>query len=1103
MTVDTACSSSLVAMHLASQALRSGECTLALAGGVTVLSTPGIFTEFSRQRGLAPDGRCKSFAEGADGTGFSEGVGLLVLERLSEAKRNGHPVLATIRGSAVNQDGASNGLTAPNGPSQERVIRQALANARLSPKDVDAVEAHGTGTTLGDPIEAGALLATYGQEREAPLKLGSIKSNIGHTQAAAGVAGVIKTVMAMREGLLPKTLHVDQPSSQIDWGAGEIELLREACPWPANGKPRRAAVSSFGISGTNAHLILEQAPVPSQGAQAGPDGKEAEAESPLPGPVPFLLSAKSKPALAAQAKRLGAHLQANPELDPTDVAFSLATTRSAFGQRAALIGSEREALLGGLGALAAGAQAPGLTRAEAASGPDPVFLFGGQGSQHPGMAVALAERSPAFARYLAECEQALDPHVDWSLAEVLREEQGKWLDRLDIVQPALFAVMVSLARLWQQMGVAPSVVVGHSQGEIAAAHIAGGLSLDDAALVIARRAQAMTKLAGKGAMLSVSLSAEQIAARLDRFGERLSLAAINGPASLVISGEPGALAELQGACEQDGVQTKAIAVDYAAHSAQIEQLEDELLEAFAPISPQSGQIAFHSTVSGEPLDTAGLDAAYWYRNLRQSVLMEPVLRSLLEQGQRAFIEVSPHPVLGFGLQEAVDAHGAEGVASLGTLRRDQGAPEDFALSLAAAHCAGIALDWEAFFAGAGAKAVELPTYAFQRQRYWIESAAHSGDPAGSGQAAAAHPLLGAEVQLAAGSERLFTGRLSLATHPWLAEHAVNETVLLPGAAFVDLALASGAELGAETLEELIQEAPLILPQSGAVQIQLSVGEADEDERRSLQIHSRPEGEAEAQWTRNASATLAPYAPPAAEELGAWPPAGGEPVDVDSLYGDLAEAGFEYGPAFQGLRAAWRRGEDLRRDRGGPRTARRGLRDPPRPAGRRPSARCLLARRDRGPSLPFRLGRRFPEKHGRLVAGPPHPTAKSGFALLRRRHRRRPRSRFKTCGAPSLSAAARRGARVWPRWGEVPLPRGRRAARCGLALRARARAPGCRRATAEARCSAASAPKSGEERLALITEMAVAATEGESPDLAMAPSGACCAPPRPSTRAASS
>ena len=589
MTVDTACSSSLVALHLASQALRGGECCFAIGRRRDGAGDPDLFTEFARQRGLSPDGRCRSFSDSADGTGFSEGVGVLVLSRLSDAEREGHPILGLIRGSAVNQDGASNGLTAPNGPSQERVIRQALANARLTPTDIDLVEAHGTGTTLGDPIEAGALLATYGQEREEPLYLGSVKSNIGHTQAAAGVAGVIKALMAMREGVLPKTLHVDQPSSKVDWEAGKIELLTEEKPWGEGDRPRRAAISSFGISGTNAHLILEGAPEPVGEGASGASGEGAPSEAaPLP-QIPLALSAKGAEALAAQAERLLAHIHSNPELSLTDLAYSLATTRSAFEHRAVVMGGEREQLLESLGAFAQGKEAPGLLKGIVSTEGAAVFLFAGQGAQHAQMALGLLDRSPAFATHIEECEQALSPFVDWSLAEVLRDPKGKWLDRLDVVQPALFAVMVSLARLWQESGVSPAAVIGHSQGEIAAAHIAGALSLTDAARVVSLRARAMTKIAGRGAMLSLSLTPEQLGERIEPYADRLSLAAINGPASLVISGEPEALAELRASCEKDGIRAQPIAVDYAAHSAQIEALRARALGGLLVRSPPKAQ----------------------------------------------------------------------------------------------------------------------------------------------------------------------------------------------------------------------------------------------------------------------------------------------------------------------------------------------------------------------------------------------------------------------------------------------------------------------------------------------------------------------------------
>jgi acyl transferase domain-containing protein len=761
ISVDTACSSSLVAIHLAATALRGGECELALAGGATVLSTPDPLAFVSRQGTLAPDGRSKSFAEAADGVGWGEGVGVLALERLSDAERNGHPVLATIRGSAVNQDGASNGLTAPNGPSQERVIREALAAARLSPGDIDAVEAHGTGTALGDPIEAGALLATYGQGREQPLRLGSIKSNIGHAQAAAGVAGVIKTVMAMREGLLPPTLNVDRPSSKIDWGAGSIELLTESRPWPAGERTRRAAVSSFGLTGTNAHLILEEAPLSEAHADAGDPraGTDPVTEQILPGPVLLPVSARSAAALRGQAGRLAAHLRANPELDLGVVARSLVTTRSSFEHRAVVVESERERALEALGSIAGGeanaAVAGGVAGASASR--RPVFLFGGQGSQWHGMGVEMLDASPFFAARMRACEEALAPFVEWSLEETLREPGAAWLDRFDVVQPVLFAVMVSLAELWRELGVEPAAVVGHSQGEIAAAYVAGAISLGDAARIVALRAQALTRIAGQGAVLSVSLPVAEIRARLEPFGERLSLAAINGPSTVVVSGDPAAIAELAVACEGDGVRNRAVAIDCAAHSAQMDPLREELIEGFAPVSPQSGAIPFHSTVAGGTIDTAELGPEYWYRNLREPVLFEPVIRSLLEQGHRAFLEIAPHPVLGFGLEETIEdaLPGMGGSVVLGTLRRDDGGPGRFSTSLAEAHAHGVELDWGALQAGLGTGTVALPTYAFERGRYWLAPSSAGSAAATTGQTSAGPPPPGdAEPQGRSLAERL-------------------------------------------------------------------------------------------------------------------------------------------------------------------------------------------------------------------------------------------------------------------------------------------------------------------------------------------------------------
>ncbi|MBL1103923.1 SDR family NAD(P)-dependent oxidoreductase [Streptomyces sp. 5-8] len=731
VTVDTACSSSLTALHMASRALQQGECTMALAGGVTVLATPGMFVEFAQQHGLAPDGRCKPFAAAADGTGWSEGAGMVVLERLSDARRHGHRVLALLRGSAVNQDGASNGLTAPNGPSQERVIRQALANARLTPRDVDVVEAHGTGTRLGDPIEAQALVATYGRDRagDQPLWLGSVKSNIGHTQAAAGIAGVIKMVMALRHGRLPASLHIEAPTPHVDWSAGAVALLTDGVPWPRGSRARRAGVSSFGISGTNVHAILEEAPEEPEAAEALSDpGAPFEAVDAPAGPVLWPLSAKTPQALRAQAAALRAHLDGQAAPGAADVGLSLATTRAAFAHRAVLIGDDRPALEAALDTLARNAPAEAVVQGRAAGDAERVFVFPGQGAQWAGMAVELLDSSSVFRERMHECAAALDAVTDWSLLDVLRAVPGApGLDRVDVVQPVLFAVMVSLARLWESYGVRPTAVVGHSQGEIAAACVAGGLSLPDAARIVALRSQALTAISGLGGMVSVALSAEGVRA-LPCWDERLDLAVVNGPSSVVVSGEPAALEELVAVCTARDVRAKRIPVSYAAHSAQVEAIRERLLEALDGIEPRAGEVPFYSTVTGELLDTRELDAGYWYRNLREPVQFEQAMGTVLKRGHTLLFEISPHPVLSVGAQEAIDALGGSG-AVVGSLRRGEGGPRRFLTSLAQAYTLGAPVDWRVVFAGSGATRTELPTYAFQHERYWLTAPGPKTAPA--------------------------------------------------------------------------------------------------------------------------------------------------------------------------------------------------------------------------------------------------------------------------------------------------------------------------------------------------------------------------------------
>ncbi|MFB9413832.1 type I polyketide synthase [Dactylosporangium matsuzakiense] len=897
VTVDTACSSSLVALHLAAQALRSGECTLALAGGVTVMATPQTFVEFSRQRGLAADGTCKPFAAAADGTAFSEGAALLLVERLADARRNGHPVLAVLRGSAINQDGASNGLTAPNGPAQQRVIRAALAAAGLSAADVDAVEAHGTGTTLGDPIEAEALIATYGAGRPAdrPLWLGSIKSNLGHTQAAAGAAGVIKMIEAMRHGVLPRTLHVDAPSPHVDWSGGSVELLTAPTAWPAAGRPRRAAVSSFGVSGTNAHVILEL-------PETGP------APATATGVLPLVLTARSEEALRARAARLHAHLRERPELEPAAVARALARTPLSLAHRAVVTGADRAGLLGSLAALADGGADEGVLQGTA--GRDPggvVFVFPGQGSQWTGMAAELLATEPVFARRVAECAAAMAPHIDWDLPAVLRGDDGAaGLDRVDVVQPALFAMMVSLAELWRAYGVRPAAVIGHSQGEIAAACVAGALTLEDAARVVCRRSRAIVALAGTGGMASVPRPAAKVAALLAPWGARLSVAAVNGPASTVVAGEAGALGELVERCVADGVRARTIPVDYASHCATVEAVRDEVLAALAPIRPVSAAVPFYSTVTGAPIDTAGLDAAYWYTNLRRTVRFEDATRAALAAGHRLVLEVSPHPVLTVGVQETAEAAGVAATA-LESLRRGEGGRERLVRAFGRAYAAGAALDWAAFLgAGAASELAEpLPTYPFEHRRYWLD-APPATDVRAAGLDPAGHPLLGAATALPDGG-CLFTGRIEPGTHPWPADHAVFGVALLPGTAFAELAAFAAARTGAGAVDELTLQAPLPFGRT-AVRLQVLVGAADGEQRRTVLIRTCPDT-AEARWTVHATGSLGP-APAPAWTGTQWPPAGADLVPLDGFYDALAGRGIGYGPLFQGLAAAWRRGEEV-------------------------------------------------------------------------------------------------------------------------------------------------------------------------------------------------
>ncbi|MGN9762976.1 SDR family NAD(P)-dependent oxidoreductase [Streptomyces sp. SD31] len=892
VTVDTACSSSLVALHLAARALAGGECDLALAGGATLLVTPRGHVEFSRLRGLSPSGRCSPFSADADGVVWAEGCGMVLLKRLADARRDGDRILAVVKGSAINQDGRSQGLSAPNGPAQERVLRAALAAAGLRPHDLDHVEAHGTGTRLGDPIEGRALAAVFGPDRPAdrPLGVGSLKSNLGHTQAAAGIAGVIKTVLALRHERIPASLHAETPTEHIDWAHSGLRVLAEAQAWPRDPeRVRRAGVSAFGISGTNAHVVLEEAP-------------EEHTQPPrdLPAATLFPLSARTLPALRAQAGRLLETLERQPELPLAAVAATLTHHRTHFEHRAVVRASDRAELLTALRALTA-TQADADAATDLITGPQPVgltgklaFVFPGQGAQWAGMARDLLDRDPVFADELDRCDAALRPFTDWSVTSVLRGGPGApALDRVDVVQPVLFAVMVSLAAVWRARGIRPDAVVGHSQGEVAAACVAGALSLNDAAAVVALRSQALTALSGTGTMAVVALPHTEVEARLADHGGRIGVAAVNSGRSTVIAGDVEAVEVLLAELDRQQVFARRLDVDYASHSARVEPVRTTILDDLDGVTTHPTSVAWYSTVTAEPV-AEELESDYWYTNLREPVRFAPTVERMAADGYRCFVELSPHPSLLTALH-TID----ENLIAIGSLRREEDGPACLDRAAAELHVHGHKIDWRRLVPHANP--ADLPTYAWDAQRHWIEPDASATAPGLFDRAA--HPLLGIQLQSADETRWTFRNEWSPATADWLPDHTVFGRTVVSGTTLMELCRAALAVARPDTpadVTDLLLLAPLTLPDTNTVEVSVEVvtaGTAPE-----ITVHSRPRGQEPADWTLHATASAAESSTAPADRPPTWPePA--EPAWDEDTYDRLTGLGLGYGPAFQGVRQA--------------------------------------------------------------------------------------------------------------------------------------------------------------------------------------------------------
>ncbi|MEV4727829.1 beta-ketoacyl synthase N-terminal-like domain-containing protein, partial [Micromonospora humida] len=882
LSVDTACSSSLVALHLAAQSLRKRECSTALVGGVAVMATPTTFVEFSRQRGLAPDGRCKAFSSSADGTGWGEGVGVVVVQRLSDARRAGRRVLAVIRGSAVNQDGASNGLTAPNGPAQERVIRAALTNARLTAADIDAVDAHGTGTTLGDPIEAHALLATYGQEHhpDTPLWLGSIKSNIGHTQAAAGIASVIKMTHAMHHGLLPATLHIDEPTPHVDWTTGNVALLTTTQPWPHHDRPRRAAISSFGISGTNAHLILEQ-----------PEPQPTTPDEPTPTDtlLTWTVTAHTPDALHDQAQRLHDHLTHHPQ-PPHHISHALATTRTRHPHRATITGHTLHDLLTGLNAITTNTPHPGTATGHATT-TKTLFQFTGQGSQRPHMGAELHTRHPAFAETFDTCATHLNPHLDIPLHDLVFTNHPA-LHQTRYAQPALFALQTALHALLTHHNIHPDYLIGHSVGEIAAAHAAGILTLPDACTLVAARGHHMQNATPGGAMLATNLTETQATQWLTQYPHQLTIAAINSPHHLVISGDHDAIEHLTHQLHTHHHKTTRLNVSHAFHSHHMDPILDAFHTTATTLTYHQPHTPILSTLTGQPADPHHITTPeYWTHHIRQPVRYHHALTHLTTTPTH-HIELGPDTTL---TTTAPHTH-TTGHTFTPTLHPKH--PEHHTLTTAIATHHTTHTTPPTPTTGHTPTHTTLPTHAFQHHHYWLHPQPHT-------HTTHPHPLLTTTITTPDHTTH-HTGTLTTTTHPWLHHHTINNTTILPATALLDLTLHT-TNPHTPTTTDLTLHTPITLHPHTPTHLHLHLTTPTPTGHQTLTIHTRTT----TTWTTHATATINPEpAPEPASPPGAWPPPGAQAVDLAGLYARLTDHGYAYGPTFRNLRALWRHGDEL-------------------------------------------------------------------------------------------------------------------------------------------------------------------------------------------------